>query len=809
MNETEIKLVETTSTEVKNRLVGPEEILRAIDTGALYVGGKGGAPQALVTAIPSGEGIGYPATGGDGLTVRVMAFRAGDFGFAGGEIEALDNLDQYVGVNIRSGRLHCLPRLGDHGFVPVAKVTASAGKIISISCMPPDLPATRIPRTLAKLKNGEDVKITVLGSSLFAGADAATQLLGLVFLPSDVGYGYSAIGDAGTSNLNTDPDISSAATPGQWGAPTGYSVLSSGGPNDSACIEWSGAGRLFRQYGGGNRTYFFGLSAIPVSGSPVVTLQIKNLNTDNVVGTSGAIAVAALTQLSASGLTTGTPTGCRVEILVTGGTVRLSDAVIAAYPVAAIKNAAVGGSGSALALALTGTPFKIPSVSLYSDANAEITLEGATNWTLAGPAAAPRASILDADLVIVGGIANPATGRDLMHEPLLHALRSAGCEVLYVTDNPSAAVIGTKPETWALYSDGEQVFTAANAYGVAVADTSAYMSEAFLRGIPVYRDAIHQSYGTPAGAAADAVATGHECWAEAIAGVVSPAVARPALVQDVPVFRAQEARQPGQAKLLLAPDLKTSGTVSTLAAVATGISGYADFCALFGVPAALCRLRVPVGGIVHLSHPTMIAAQLLVQGNDFAADVRTNNGATLFRSINFVAGAGGARPTLLDASTFADFSLTQYANSTVTIHVTSGEMWLLAGVVQTPLYEDITDAGALIGSGWGREASVYADVPVRYTDTVNDAASFRHPRCRSIVVGTAERSQGGTASRVFDGVAQSDLPLVGTSQIRYKTYNGGFLGSHVVTLKLKTAGGAPVAQNRSMGIVQVFAVLDR
>ena len=57
MNETEIKLVETTSTEVKNRLVGPEEILRTIDTGALYVGGKGGVPQALVTASTSGPGL--------------------------------------------------------------------------------------------------------------------------------------------------------------------------------------------------------------------------------------------------------------------------------------------------------------------------------------------------------------------------------------------------------------------------------------------------------------------------------------------------------------------------------------------------------------------------------------------------------------------------------------------------------------------------------------------------------------------------------------------------------------------------------
>lgn len=55
--ETEIKLIETTSTEVKNRLLGPEEMLRAIDTGALYVAGPGGVPQAMVTARSSGSGV--------------------------------------------------------------------------------------------------------------------------------------------------------------------------------------------------------------------------------------------------------------------------------------------------------------------------------------------------------------------------------------------------------------------------------------------------------------------------------------------------------------------------------------------------------------------------------------------------------------------------------------------------------------------------------------------------------------------------------------------------------------------------------
>jgi hypothetical protein len=46
----DLKIVPVLSTEVNNRLVGPDEILRVIDTGALYVAGPGGEPQSMVTA---------------------------------------------------------------------------------------------------------------------------------------------------------------------------------------------------------------------------------------------------------------------------------------------------------------------------------------------------------------------------------------------------------------------------------------------------------------------------------------------------------------------------------------------------------------------------------------------------------------------------------------------------------------------------------------------------------------------------------------------------------------------------------------
>ena len=49
-------LLETTSTEVKNRILKPGQMLRAIDTGALYYGDKDGKPTAFVGASTSSSG---------------------------------------------------------------------------------------------------------------------------------------------------------------------------------------------------------------------------------------------------------------------------------------------------------------------------------------------------------------------------------------------------------------------------------------------------------------------------------------------------------------------------------------------------------------------------------------------------------------------------------------------------------------------------------------------------------------------------------------------------------------------------------
>jgi hypothetical protein len=60
----DLKIVPVLSTEVNNRLVGPDEILRVIDTGALYVAGPGGKPQAMMTATTTSDGVIRRSAGG-------------------------------------------------------------------------------------------------------------------------------------------------------------------------------------------------------------------------------------------------------------------------------------------------------------------------------------------------------------------------------------------------------------------------------------------------------------------------------------------------------------------------------------------------------------------------------------------------------------------------------------------------------------------------------------------------------------------------------------------------------------------------
>ena len=80
-------LLETTSTEVKNRILKPGQMLRAIDTGALYYGDKDGRPTAFVgVSTSSSGGVGSSGIADvPGLAVfegskGVLAAGLGDYG---------------------------------------------------------------------------------------------------------------------------------------------------------------------------------------------------------------------------------------------------------------------------------------------------------------------------------------------------------------------------------------------------------------------------------------------------------------------------------------------------------------------------------------------------------------------------------------------------------------------------------------------------------------------------------------------------------------------------------------------------------
>ena len=57
MSDSEIKLFYAQSSEVSKRILAPDEHLRAIDTGAYYVAGPDGKPQAVLTARTSAQGV--------------------------------------------------------------------------------------------------------------------------------------------------------------------------------------------------------------------------------------------------------------------------------------------------------------------------------------------------------------------------------------------------------------------------------------------------------------------------------------------------------------------------------------------------------------------------------------------------------------------------------------------------------------------------------------------------------------------------------------------------------------------------------
>lgn len=138
-----------------------------------------------------------------GMTVKVPAFSIGGYSFSGGTITMPAAGVWYVGVEIYSGAVRCLPRLGHRGWIPLAKVECTATEVSSIAQIAPAIPPCRIPRTMAKILAGQAISVVIMGSSLTQSGGAATDWAGMVFgagtldkykLPTVVNTQYTGVG---------------------------------------------------------------------------------------------------------------------------------------------------------------------------------------------------------------------------------------------------------------------------------------------------------------------------------------------------------------------------------------------------------------------------------------------------------------------------------------------------------------------------------------------------------------------------------------------------------------------------------------
>lgn len=141
-----------------------------------------------------------------GLTVTVAPFRAGVFSSLGGTLALLPSGTWFVGVDLFTGAVIALPRLGHRGWVPVARVVTGTTSVTSISQITPELPASRIPRTLKKIMDGQAISVLVMGSSLTQSGGSGQDWPSMLFaagasltayrVPGTITVQYCGVGGA-------------------------------------------------------------------------------------------------------------------------------------------------------------------------------------------------------------------------------------------------------------------------------------------------------------------------------------------------------------------------------------------------------------------------------------------------------------------------------------------------------------------------------------------------------------------------------------------------------------------------------------
>jgi len=122
--------------------------------------------MAVIASVPHAFSETIIQTSPGTLKVTVSPFSVNSLRFPGGEITALPSQDQVLVLNLRTLRLHVLPRsLGD-GELPLARIDSLTDSILKCDPIPLKSPVTRIPRSLEKLSKGVPLHIVCLGTSL-------------------------------------------------------------------------------------------------------------------------------------------------------------------------------------------------------------------------------------------------------------------------------------------------------------------------------------------------------------------------------------------------------------------------------------------------------------------------------------------------------------------------------------------------------------------------------------------------------------------------------------------------------------------
>jgi hypothetical protein len=164
------------------------------------------------------------------LTVVVAAFSCEGSNFSGGSITVSPNGTWYVGVDLFTGAVIALPRLGHRGWIPVLRVVTDDTSIVSSTAIPAEMPKSRIPRTIKKLADGQAISVVIMGSSLTQSGESGYDWPSMIFSPSASLTKYGI------------PGVTTKYT-GVGGAPNQYQLAQTGvcGGNSSMTYDDAGA----------------------------------------------------------------------------------------------------------------------------------------------------------------------------------------------------------------------------------------------------------------------------------------------------------------------------------------------------------------------------------------------------------------------------------------------------------------------------------------------------------------------------------------------------------------------------------------